>query len=79
MSGEAWGTVQDGFAKGPDVVIWTERGDAVTCSALWTAEDGVQVSIGIGDEVLNCAEARALSLALERLAALPAPEGASLI
>lgn len=75
MSGDAWGTVQDGFAVGPDLVMWTEHGDAVTCSALWTAEDGVAVSVAIGDEVLTRAEAGNLALMLQRLAALPGPGG----
>ena len=73
--GDAWGTVSDGFSKGPDLVMMTENGDAVTCSALWTDDGGVAVSVGIGDEVLTRGEAGALAAMLQRLAELPGPGG----
>ena len=75
MAQDAWGTVTDGFAKGPDLVMFTERGDAVTCSALWTSERGVEVTAAVGDDVMTRAETMALAAMLQRLAVLPGPGG----
>lgn len=77
MIGDAWGEVSDGFAQGPALTMMTENGDTVTCSAVWTEEDGVQVSLAMGDDVLTGVEAVMLAGMLMKMADLPAPGGVS--
>lgn len=70
-----WKHVEDGFWTGPTETIGTLAGDSIIVSAMWTVEDGVNVSIDVGDALLGPADTSQLAATLNRFATLPAPSG----
>lgn len=62
MNSTKWSTIDDGFAQGESV----DLGGGWTVAPVWTAEDGVSVSIESGDEPVP---ARDIETFLVRLSA----------
>jgi len=68
----SWEFRADGFALGPAKVVHLED-RRVVLTPIWTDEDGVSVTVDVGDEPLPAGLAERVAVGIIQLAALPAP------
>lgn len=70
MPNQLWSAAADGFAVGPAYV----DPEVATVQALWSDEDGVQVSVALHvDGLMSASQALELSCMVQRAASTPAP------